>query len=123
MTGKKLDSIPDNAKSAYSGRRHLGWLSAQRQVFLSGRVARQNNPRRLPYGAAGAQSIMDRRGRRTVMPEAEIFQRDDGWYEVGLHQPIGPFETRQFAVAVATHQLARTAWLRKNSKHRTEGGA
>ncbi|QOZ09538.1 hypothetical protein XH96_19870 [Bradyrhizobium sp. CCBAU 51765] len=55
-----------------------------------------------------------------MRPESEILQRDDGWYEVGLHQPIGPFETRQFAVAIAAHEAARRAWLSKNSRHRTE---
>jgi hypothetical protein len=33
-------------------------------------------------------------------PMAQVFQRDDGLFEVGLADPLGPFETRQFAEAV-----------------------
>ena len=32
---------------------------------------------------------------------AQVFERDDGLYEVGMVEPLGPFETRQFAEAVA----------------------
>jgi hypothetical protein len=36
------------------------------------------------------------------MSPALIIQRDDGLFEVGLIEPLGPFETRAFAEAVAS---------------------
>ncbi|MET3965428.1 hypothetical protein [Bradyrhizobium sp. S3.9.1] len=50
-------------------------------------------------------------------PMAQVFQRDDGLFEVGLTEPLGPFETRAFAEAVAAHEVARAMWLRRNSRH------
>ncbi|MEY9885273.1 hypothetical protein [Bradyrhizobium sp. CCBAU 43298] len=55
-----------------------------------------------------------------ITAEQIIIERDDGLYEVGLHQPIGPFETRQFALAVAAHETAPSARLHRNSRHRED---
>ncbi|MEH2543275.1 MULTISPECIES: hypothetical protein [unclassified Bradyrhizobium] len=35
------------------------------------------------------------------MSSAQVFERDDGLFEVGLAEPLGPFEARSFAEAVA----------------------
>jgi len=35
---------------------------------------------------------------------AEVFERDDGLFEVGLADPLGPFPTRQFAESVALEE-------------------
>lgn len=49
---------------------------------------------------------------------ALVHQRDDGRYQLGLaDDAAGPFETRAFAEAVAAHELARAAWLRRHSRH------
>ena len=56
---------------------------------------------------------------------ALIVQRDDGRYQIGIPDDApGPFESRQFAEAVAIrgrappHQFARTEWLRRSTRHR-----
>ncbi|MCK1753802.1 hypothetical protein IVA78_00825 [Bradyrhizobium sp. 137] len=54
------------------------------------------------------------------MQPQPIVQRDDGLFEVDLIEPLGPFETRQFAESVAAHEVARAAWLRRDSRHREE---
>lgn len=45
-----------------------------------------------------------------------IVQRDDGRFEIGLIEALGPFETRQFAESVA-HAVARAAWA--SAEHQT----
>jgi hypothetical protein len=51
----------------------------------------------------------------------QAHQRDDGRYQIGLtDDAAGPFETRSFAEAVAAHEATRSAWLRRNSRHREE---
>jgi len=40
----------------------------------------------------------------TPAPAAQVFERDDGLFKVGLAEPLGPFPTRQFAEAVADRE-------------------
>jgi hypothetical protein len=47
----------------------------------------------------------------------EIVQRDDGKYQIGLIDPIGPFESRGHALAVMNRHLAR---FTQNSKTTSE---
>ena len=49
---------------------------------------------------------------------ALVHQRDDGRYQVGLaDDAAGPFDTRAFAEAIAAHEFARAAWLRRRTRH------
>ena len=42
-----------------------------------------------------------------MLEHQQIVERDDGRYEVGLVDPAGPFESRQFAAAVAAILMVR----------------
>lgn len=57
-----------------------------------------------------------------MITAGQIIQRDDGRFQIGLinEAAAGPFETREFALAVAVHETIRAAWLHRNSRHREE---
>jgi hypothetical protein len=36
-----------------------------------------------------------------MLDHQQVVERDDGRFEIGLVDPVGPFETREFAMSVA----------------------